>query len=153
MKKLFLLLITFSVGAFAQNELPPQTLFTNVHVWDGTSDGITQRINVLVENNLIKKIRADASDAHSEATVIDAPGKILMPGLISSHVHLTHTLVDGGIPGLNAMIWEDLGAVATASAKEYLMMGFTTVRDMGGWSGVHPRQRTPARDSLPPSNP
>ena len=26
-----------SSPTFAQNELPPQTLFTNVHVWDGTS--------------------------------------------------------------------------------------------------------------------
>ena len=136
-RDLIKVLVLLAVGllaanSMAQDELPPQTLFTNVHVWDGTSDGITRRINVLVENNLIKKIRADASDAHSDATVIDAPGMILMPGLISSHVHLTHTLVDGGIPGLNAMTWEDLGAVATASAKEYLMMGFTTVRDMGG---------------------
>jgi len=121
-----------AANSIAQEELPPQTLFTNVHVWDGTSEGITQRINVLVENNTIKKIRASASDAHAKATIIDAPGKVLMPGLISSHVHLTHTLVDGGIPGWNAMTWEDLGAVATASAKEYLMMGFTTVRDMGG---------------------
>jgi len=67
-----------------------------------------------------------------KVTVIDGGGRTLMPGLINSHVHLTHTLIDGGVPGWNATTWEDLGAVATSSAKEYLMMGFTTVRDMGG---------------------
>ena len=67
-----------------------------------------------------------------KVNVIDGGGRTLMPGLIDSHVHLTHTLVDGGVPGWNALTWEDIGAVATASAKEYLMMGFTTVRDMGG---------------------
>jgi imidazolonepropionase-like amidohydrolase len=122
----------FAASSIAQDELPPQTLFTNVHVWDGTSEGITQRINVLVENNTIKKIRADASDAHSDATVIDAPGMILMPGLIDSHVHLTHTFAQGGVKGFEAMTWEEIGAAATASATEHLMNGFTTVRDMGG---------------------
>ncbi len=92
-----------AANSMTQDELPPQTLFTNVHVWDGKSDGITRRINVLVEDNLIKKIRAEASDAHAEATVIDAPGKILMPGLISSHVHLTHSLAQGGVQGFEAM--------------------------------------------------
>lgn len=118
--------------ALAQDDLPQQTLFTNVHVWDGTSDGVTRRINVLVEDNLIKKMRADISDAHAEAVVIDAPGKTLMPGLISSHVHLTHSLAQGGVQGFEAMTWEEIGAAAAASSREYLMMGFTTVRDMGG---------------------
>jgi hypothetical protein len=44
-------------------------LFTNVRVWDGTSEGTTRRMNVLVGANLIKKIRADA-------TLIDAPGMV-----------------------------------------------------------------------------
>jgi imidazolonepropionase-like amidohydrolase len=67
-----------------------------------------------------------------KVNIIDGGGRTLMPGLINSHVHLTHTLVEGGVPGWNALTWEDIGAIATASAKEYLMMGFTTVRDMGG---------------------
>ena len=92
---LFAILTASSLSSpvFAQNELPTQTLFTNVHLWDETSDGITRRVNVLVENNLIKKIRADVSDAHAEATVINAPGKILMPGLIDSHSHLNMNLI------------------------------------------------------------
>jgi imidazolonepropionase-like amidohydrolase len=115
----------------AQDAPPPQTLFTNVHVWDGTSDGVTKRINVLVENNLIKKIRADASDAHSEAEVVNAPGMVLMPGLIDSHVHLTHMTV-ANLEAWEGMVWDEMAADAMRSAREYLMSGFTTVRDMGG---------------------
>ena len=83
--------LVFAPPLFAQDELPLQTLFTNVHVWDGTSDGITKRINVLVEGNVIEKLRADTSNAHSDAVVIDAPGMVLMPGLINSHTHLNLT--------------------------------------------------------------
>jgi len=112
--------------------LPPQTLFTNVNIFNGTDNKLYENHHVLIENNLIKSISAKPIDTHEQAVKIDGSDKTLMPGLISSHVHMTHTLVDGGVPGWNAMTWEDLGAVAASSAKEYLMMGFTTVRDMGG---------------------
>jgi len=116
----------------ADDDLPPQTLFTNVHVWDGTSEGITKRINVLVENNLIKKIRADVSDAHAEATVIDAPGKVLMPGLINSHTHLNLYGLFSTLAGAQAAQWSQIGAQAAANARDQLMDGFTTIRDVCG---------------------
>ena len=69
-----------------------------------------------------------------EVHVVDGGGRTLMPGLISSHVHLTHTIAQGGVQGFEGMTWEEIGGVAAGSAREYLMMGFTTVRDMGGMS-------------------
>jgi len=118
------MLLLLATTAIAQDQLPPQTLFTNVHVWDGTSEGITQRINVLVENNLIKKIRADASDAHAEATVIDAPGKILMPGLIDSHSHLNMN-GDGGLVAMAGMRWDEIASRSVAQAQDWFADGFT----------------------------
>jgi len=118
--------------SISQDDLPPQILFTNVHVWDGTSDGVTRRTNVLVENNLIKKIRADTADAHSEAEVIDAPGMVLMPGLIDSHTHLN---MSTGVLGIEMMPWDEIGVRSTRMARDWLMDGFTTVRDMGGMGG------------------
>jgi imidazolonepropionase-like amidohydrolase len=126
----FSVFLLVSTGS-AQDELPPQTLFTNVHVWDGTSDGITRRINVLVEDNMIKKIRANTSDTHAEATVIDAAGMVLMPGLIDSHVHI-NAYKDGILPDLENTTWEEIGARAVALTQEMLAMGFTTLRDMCG---------------------
>lgn len=127
------ILALVATSSFAQNDLPTQTLFTNVHVWDGTSEGITKRINVLVESNLIKKIRAKTTDAHAEATIIDAPGMVLMPGLIDAHVHLTHG-VQGGLTEFENSHWQYLGAISAYMAKEHLSMGFTTVREIGGGS-------------------
>lgn len=125
----------FFVSAEVDN-LPTQTLFLNVHVWDGTSDGITKKINVLVENNLIKKVRADKSDAHKEAVIIDGAGKVLMPGLIESHAHL-------GVPLKLSKLMNDVdfmywGAVSGTITTDYLMRGYTTVRDAGGPAiGLH----------------
>ena len=84
-----------SSPTFAQNELPPQTLFTNVHVWDGTSEGITKRINVLIEHNTFKKIRAKKSDAHEGAIVIDAPGMTLMLRARALIDESRRTIIDG----------------------------------------------------------
>jgi imidazolonepropionase-like amidohydrolase len=64
--------------------------------------------------------------------VVDGSGRTLMPGLIDSHVHLTHMLVPGGLEGWEAATWEELGGMSAAAAREFLMSGFTTVRDMGG---------------------
>lgn len=117
------------VPVLAQDQMP-QTMFTNVHVFDGTNDGITQRINVLVEGNLIKKIRASESDARPDATVIDAPGKILMPGLIEMHVHYSAFLP---LSQTRANMHPYAhGALALLRAKEFLMNGYTTTRDAGG---------------------
>ena len=124
------ILALVATSGLAQNDLPTQTLFTNVHVWDGTSEGVTKRINVLVENNLIKKVRAKATDAHAEATIIDAPGMVLMPGLIDQHVHYS-TFLPLSATRANMHPYAH-GALAVLRAKEFLMNGYTTTRDMGG---------------------
>ena len=126
--------LLFSVNGLAEvqkGERPTQTLFTNVQVWDGTSETRTGKINVLVEGNLIKKVDAAESDAHAEATVIDGNGKTLMPGLIDSHVHL-NMVIEGGLKEIEASRWDRIGAVAAASAQDWFMDGFTTIRGMGG---------------------
>lgn len=64
--------------------------------------------------------------------VIDGGGRTLMPGLIDSHTHFTHCLPGAGIPGMEATPWQKIGAMATVCAKEHLMNGFTTAREMGG---------------------
>lgn len=128
-----LLVSLYSFGASAaRDELPPQTLFTNVHVWDGKSERITRRINVLVENNLIKKVRADAADAHAKAMVIDALGMVLMPGLINSHTHLNLYGLFHTLAGAQSAQWSQIGAQAAANARDQLMDGFTTIRDVCG---------------------
>jgi len=122
----------FGSAAEKAEEAPDQVLFKNVHVWDGTSDERTDKINVLVEDNLIKKVGAAESDAHKSALVVEGEGKTLMPGLIEMHVHYSTFLpLAESRDGLHPYAH---GALAILRAKEFLMNGYTTTRDAGGAS-------------------
>jgi adenine deaminase len=65
---------------------PIATLFKNARVFDGKSDKVTASTSVLVIGNKIEKI-GDGTAAPETATVIDAGGRTLMPGLIDAHWH------------------------------------------------------------------
>jgi len=88
-------------------------------------------MNVLVEGNLIKQVGENVK-GRDDAKIIDGDGRTLMPGLIDSHVHLTHMILTGGLSEWESATWEEIGGIASASAREFIMSGFTTVRDMGG---------------------
>jgi imidazolonepropionase-like amidohydrolase len=120
------------IGLAAEPEvLPPQTLFTNVNVFNGTDNKLYRDHNVLVEGNLIKAVSSSNIETNASATVIDGDGRTLMPGLIDSHVHF-NMMVDGGPAGLESKTWEEIGTYAVYAAQEWLKNGFTTARDMCG---------------------
>ena len=133
----FRLLTTISIliAAFtasviaAETTVPNQILVKNVHVWDGTSDGVTKKISVLIEGNLVKKLRASDSDANADATIIDGRGRILMPGLIDRH---THRWFQFGGPDSRKYDHAAMGAAAYEGMQTYMSMGYTTLRDVGG---------------------
>ncbi len=118
-------------SSFAQEDQQQQIVFKNVRVFDGTSDQLTGTTEVLVEGNKIKEISTGASSSASpSATVIDGEGRVLMPGLADTHVHLafgsnSQMQTFTGDPGYN-FIYQ------TKDAKDFLMRGVTVVRDMGG---------------------
>jgi imidazolonepropionase-like amidohydrolase len=98
-------------------------------VFDGKSGKVTPGTSVLVVGNKIEKI-GDVIAAPETATVIDAGGRTLMPGLIDVH---WHAMLVRPTP-TEAITW-DIGyanLAAGAEAKETLLRGFTTVRDVGG---------------------
>jgi imidazolonepropionase-like amidohydrolase len=121
-----------SAPVLAQSTPEQSVLFTNVMVWDGTSDTLRDA-DVLVTGNKISQISAEplAVIASTNMTVIDGGGRTLMPGLIDSHVHF-NMMVDGGPAGLESKTWEEIGAYAVYAAQEWLQNGFTTARDMCG---------------------
>ena len=73
-------------AARADAKPPNATLFKNAKVFDGKSDKVTASTSVLVVGNKIEKI-GDVTAAPEAATVIDAGGRTLMPGLIDAHWH------------------------------------------------------------------
>lgn len=127
MKNLFTLFIAMVLTvstSFAQ------TLFTNVNIFDGTTNKLITGKDVLVEKNLISKIGNNLKVPEG-TTVIDGQGKTLMPGLIDSHTHL-NMYKTCSLHEFEGTTWEEIGARAAAFAEEMLAMGFTTIRDMGG---------------------
>jgi imidazolonepropionase-like amidohydrolase len=108
---------------------PNVTLFKNVKVFDGKSDKLSASTSVLVVGKKIEKIGDDIA-APETATVIDAGGRTLMPGLIDVH---WHAMLVRPTP-VEVLMWDAgyANLVAGAEATETLLRGFTTVRDVGG---------------------
>jgi imidazolonepropionase-like amidohydrolase len=127
-----LLSALFASSAWAKDEPLPQTLITNVQIFDGVSDKLTPG-RVLIEGNLIKQIGESISAP--DATVIDGGGRTLMPGIIEAHGHVGLPMSPGDIGTKED--WQYVAAGITQVAKTYLDHGWTTVRDAGGMvSGI-----------------
>jgi len=105
------------------------TLIKNANIFDGTSEKLATGMSVLVESNKIAKI-AKSIPAPAGATVIDAGGKVLMPGLIDNHYH--SMFMFWPVSKVMSADFGYLSIAAAKAAKETLLRGFTTVRDMGG---------------------
>ena len=105
-------------------------LFRNVHVFDGKGEEAYGPVDVRVEGNVIKRISAEDSVSADAAVVIEGEGKVLMPGLIDNHWHSMMAL-----PAREVLLTADIGylnILAAGGAREALMRGFTTLRDLGG---------------------
>ena len=105
-------------------------LIKNVRIFDGVEARLSAG-HILVADGIIQKISAEAIETPEDALVIDGDNRVLSPGFIDLHAHLTvqypreqerdHPTV--------------AGAHAANVARFYLDSGFTTVRDAGG---THP---------------
>ena len=100
----FLLLVVPGLVVAQQQH---SVLFTNVMVWDGTSEAL-RKADVLVAGNKIAEVSDEplAVIQSTDMTVIDGGGRTLMPGLIDSHVHL-NMYKDGTLLDLQNSTWED----------------------------------------------
>ncbi|TMM56263.1 amidohydrolase family protein [Maribacter algarum] len=122
---LLFLFLAISYSGFSQNKI----LIKNVNVWDGTSNQLNKNVNVLIQDNLITKIGKNISESN-EATIIDGRGQTLIPGLSDAHVHLSATMSDNETR--NEAHWMYTSIRTAKAAENFLMLGFTTVRDLGG---------------------
>lgn len=120
-----LLFIICQLSTYAQNHI----LIKNVNVWDGISTELRNNVDVLVRENLIHKVAANIS-APEGTTIIEGNQMTLIPGLSDMHVHLALTMNMDEIR--NKTDWMYTAVRAAKSAENFLMLGFTTVRDLGG---------------------
>lgn len=91
-------------------------LINNARIFDGVSNEL-HRGNLLIVGTKIKQISSAAISAPPQARVIDAGGRVLMPGLTDAHWHMTmaaSTLqdLDAADPGL---MYANAGATPAVS--------------------------------------
>jgi len=131
----FLLSLLF--GFAAQAQFPADTarhtyLLKPDRVFDG--EQLHAGWQVLIRGHLIEAVGpASAIPAPADAIVLDLPGATLLPGLIEGHSHLF-------LHPYNEVPWDDQvlkesraerTARAVMHARQTLLAGFTTVRDLG----------------------
>jgi len=124
------LALAFCATVIAQETNPkPSVLITGANVFDGQNEKLTTGMSVLVEGNKITKI-AKSIPAPAGATVIDAKGKVLMPGLIDAHYHP----MMAALPLTDLMSSPDgwINLAAAKNAELLLLQGFTSVREASG---------------------
>lgn len=61
------------------------------------------KADILIEGNKIKEIKQDLQVFADE--IIDAEGKVILPGFIQTHIHLTQTLFRGQADDLELLDW------------------------------------------------
>ncbi|WP_299444830.1 amidohydrolase [uncultured Phycicoccus sp.] len=108
------------------------------------ADTVLRDTTVVVEDGTITELRDAAAGPVDGDEVLDARGRLLMPGLVNLHTHLPMTLLRGlaedvDLQGFLTRVWAAEGAVmdpdtvelgATLGALESLLGGCTTQLDM-----------------------
>ena len=98
--------------------------------------------DIEVENNIIKKI-AKSIEPDINEKIIDATGKVVMPGLINTHAHIAMSIFRGTFEGCNLYTWlnekiwpieakltkEDVYNASMLSILEMISTGTTCVND------------------------
>ena len=127
MRKGLLLTLLGGVLAFgcASPEPPPAgdyVLIKDATLIDGTGASPQAATDLLIRNDRVEAVGQDL-DAPPGATVIDATGKYLIPGLIDAHAHLHGTMVFQLSP-------EEKQDIVDHNPSAFLYSGVTTVLNL-----------------------
>lgn len=98
-------------------------LVKNGRVIDGTANDPLLNTSILIENGQFTKITKGDGLGPSEAVVIDATGKTVLPGLIDMHAHL----LSGGFDTLTEAIDSFDPPTQIRALKQMLYWGVTSV--------------------------
>lgn len=103
-------------------------IIANALVFDGHSAELRGETDILVRDGRIEAI--DQGLRAANVRVVDARGRVVMPGLIDAHFHACAPLVD--VAAADRMPRSLLAQYSRANLEGALDRGFTTVRDAGG---------------------
>lgn len=109
----------------------------NGTVWNGRRDDEPCARTIVIEGQSVTRIlpAGQSVDVAPEASIINASGKFVMPGIINCH---THICMDGDPKAFTGETESAprIAVKAALSAAKTLREGITTIRDMGGITGI-----------------
>ena len=111
-------------------------LFRNVRVLDPEAGRLRPGMSVLVRGRRFAGVTEGAVEM-SGARVIDLGGRVMMPGLIDCHVHVTSIRTQWANKSYMHMLPSTVAAHTWSRMHKMLMRGFTTARDVGGADRGH----------------
>ncbi|WP_284616984.1 metal-dependent hydrolase family protein [Aquabacterium humicola] len=104
-------------------------VIVNARPFDAAKGIVGPVSRIVIEGNTIAAVSAEPIQV-DDATVIDAGGRVVLPGLIDAHVHVVASSHD--LVGLTNQVPSLLVAESTRILREMLHRGFTSVRDAAG---------------------
>ncbi len=120
-----------SIPSFSQ-----KTLIHCGTLIDAVKNEAQSQMTIVVEGKKITAVQKGFSAPSGTDKVIDLKSQTVMPGLTDMHVHLEQETSKGGEIKRYQLNQADIAFDAAKYAKNTLMAGFTSVRDLGG-SGVN----------------
>jgi imidazolonepropionase-like amidohydrolase len=107
-----------------------RTVLHDAALADGSSDSLRLGVSLAIVEGRIESIGANDEIDRAGATVIDAGGAVIVPGMVDCHSHLTmqggsHWIERGGDPP------QVLRQVARENAKRLVQAGVLWARDVG----------------------
>ena len=112
-----------------------KTAFTNGKIFIGDGQVIDSG-TVVIENELISQVESGAAAPPPDAEVIDLMGNMLLPGMIDCHIHICYDGSNDPFTNRQGKSVADITLISAQHARNTIMNGVTSIRDMGAPDGV-----------------
>ena len=103
-------------------------LLKNATLIDFEARVLKSGYSILIKNNVIEAVTTEMLKV-SDVQIIDCLGKIVLPGFIDAHVHVTAAELDLANEQIPT---SEVSLQAARFMEDMLMRGFTSIRDAGG---------------------
>ncbi|KKB64485.1 amidohydrolase [Robbsia andropogonis] len=109
---------------------PHRIVFRRATVFDSLTGGLRPDTTIVVEKGVFTHVGGAAETSDDRTQVHDLDGRIVLPGLIDAHVHVTATIPD--FFKLSMLPQSLITAQSSDILRSMLDRGYTSVRDAGG---------------------
>lgn len=98
-------------------------------LFDSLAGVLRPQTTIVVEDGCVSMVTQETIQV-DDAVIIELGGRVVLPGLIDAHVHVTAATHDLGAQAMQPVSY--VAAQSSRILREMLMRGFTTVRDAAG---------------------